>query len=302
MAYINPCMAVSFNILKTRDVVSFTMFFAPVPTFVGIYRKKSSEGFQAAPYVVSLLSAMFWVYYALLDLHGKMLILVINCIGCAVQIGYLITYLTFAPRKGKINTLVGLGIVNVLIYGAIVGLTLGLSDGSTRNTIVGWISSAAALSTFAAPLGIMNQVIKTKSAEYLLKYLSFFQTLCSVIWFCYGLLIHDMFVALPNVLGFLFAVTQVGLYIKYKDGKGKSNGEPETELSEIVIEASNGDSKTDLEMKLPAEIVIGVVPGIKLPILVIDVAKDDQKTQPSTAVKNLQAETMELNEMKTIIA
>ncbi|KAL5700778.1 hypothetical protein ACHQM5_026186 [Ranunculus cassubicifolius] len=274
-----PCIALSFNILKTRDLVSFFMFFAPVPTFIGICRKKSTGEFQAAPYVVSLLSAMFWVYYALLDLHGKMLILVINCVGCAVQTGYLITYLTFAPRKGKVNTLIGLGVVNVLVYGAIVGLTLGLSEGSTRNTIVGWISSAAALSTFAAPLGIMNQVIKTKSAEYLPQYISFFQTLCSVIWLCYGLLIHDMFVALPNVLGFLFAVTQVGLYIKYKDGKGKSNGVPEAELSEIVIEASKGDPKSEPDMKLPTEVVIGVLPGIKLPVLVIDVTKDDQKTQ-----------------------
>ncbi|KAF2291311.1 hypothetical protein GH714_022485 [Hevea brasiliensis] len=58
------------------------------------------------------------------------------------------------------------------------------SEGSTRVTIVGWICAAFSIAVFAAPLSIM----------------------------------------LPNVLGFLFGIAQMTLYLLYKSSNKQHEG------------------------------------------------------------------------------
>ncbi|KAK1295589.1 Bidirectional sugar transporter SWEET15 [Acorus calamus] len=97
-------------------------------------------------------------------------------------------------------------------FGSIVLFTLLLFQGSARLQIIGWICVGFSMSVFAAPLTIIMKVIRTRSIEYMPFWLSFSLTVSAVIWFLYGLFTKDRYVALPNILGFFFGITQMLIY------------------------------------------------------------------------------------------
>ena len=84
------------------------------PTFFKIYKRKTSEGYQALPYSVGLLCASLFLYYALLQ-SGKFLILSINTIGSTIQATYLVLFIIYSPRAGKVTALY-LSLAYIYIY------------------------------------------------------------------------------------------------------------------------------------------------------------------------------------------
>ncbi|XP_030539916.2 bidirectional sugar transporter SWEET9-like [Rhodamnia argentea] len=202
------------------NIVSFLVFLAPIPTFYTIYKKKSSDGYQSIPYVVALSSASLLLYYGVLKTNATMIIS-INALGIVIELAYLLIFLIYASTKEKMYTARLLLLFNVGGFGVMMALTIFLLKGRQRVNAVGWICAAFSLAVFTAPLSIMRRVIKTKSVEFMPFALSFFLTLCATTWFFYGLFVKDMFIALPNTLGFLLGIAQMILYMIYKDGKTK---------------------------------------------------------------------------------
>ncbi|EYU43031.1 hypothetical protein ABFS82_04G122400 [Erythranthe guttata] len=221
------------------NVVSFMVFLAPIPTFYQIFKKKSTEGFQSVPYAVGLFSAMLWIYYAFLKPETTLLI-TINSVGCVIQSAYICFYLFFATKNARIQTVKLILLLNVVGFGLIIVLTHFWANDSNRDDVVGWICLVFSLCVFVAPLGVVRQVIRTKSVEYMPFLLSFFLTLSAVMWFFYGLLRKDYNIAIPNVLGFMFGVIQMVLYVMYKNPKKvvqeKKQKLPEIETQIIVID------------------------------------------------------------------
>ncbi|CAK9325977.1 unnamed protein product [Citrullus colocynthis] len=213
------------------NIISFLVFLAPMPTFWTIHKKKTSEGFQSIPYVVALMSAMLLLYYAALKTNAYLLVS-INSFGCVIELIYIALYLFYAPKKQKIFTLKLFMIFNLGFCGVMVGGTIFFLHGIKRTNGVGWICAAFNLSVFASPLSIMKRVITTKSVEYMPFSLSFFLTLSATMWFFYGFFIKDLFIALPNVVGFLLGMIQMIMYMIYKDRKSNSFEGKEEKLEE----------------------------------------------------------------------
>ncbi|KAL6890294.1 hypothetical protein ACP4OV_009057 [Aristida adscensionis] len=206
--------AFTFGLLG--NIISFMTYLAPLPTFYRIYKNKSTEGFQSVPYVVALFSAMLWIYYALLK-SDEYLLITINSAGCIIETIYITFYLVYAPKKAKLFTVKILLLLNVGIFGLILLLTLLLCTGEKRIVILGWVCVGFSVSVFVAPLSIIRQVVRTRSVEFMPFSLSASLTASAIVWFLYGLLIRDKYVALPNVLGFTFGVIQMGLYALYRN-------------------------------------------------------------------------------------
>ncbi|KAM3229222.1 hypothetical protein ACQJBY_060243 [Aegilops geniculata] len=251
------------------NILSFLVILAPVPTFYRVYKRKSTESFQSVPYAMALLSAMLWLYYALLT--KDLLLLTINTVGCVVESAYLAIYLAYAPKQARAFTAKLVCIMNVALYGAMVCvLQLLVKDGESRVTIAGGIGSAFALAVFVAPLAIIRQVIRTKSVEFLPFWLSFFLTISAVVWFFYGLLMKDFFVATPNVLGLLFGLAQMSLHLVYKNPKKKGA------VSEVQVPADDEKNQLPLQQQQQAGTTAHVVaPIIEADEEVVNGREDD---------------------------
>ena len=81
------------------------------PTFIRVYKKKSTEGFQSIPYVVAIFSAMLWIYYALLK-GNSMLLITINVAGVIIETIYVAIFITYATRQARVCT----SIIIYIIY------------------------------------------------------------------------------------------------------------------------------------------------------------------------------------------
>ncbi|XP_066351125.1 bidirectional sugar transporter SWEET12-like [Miscanthus floridulus] len=229
------------------NILSFLVTLAPVPTFYRVYKKKSTESFQSVPYVVALLSAMLWLYYALLSID--VLLLSINTIACVVESIYLAIYLTYAPKPAMAFTVKLLCTMNMGLFGAMVAFLQFYVDGQRRVSIAGGVGAAFALAVFVAPLTIIRQVIRTKSVEFMPFWLSFFLTVSAVVWFFYGLLMKDFFVAMPNVLGLLFGLAQMALYFVYRNRNPEKNGAVSEMQQQAAVQA-DADADAEKEQQL----------------------------------------------------
>ncbi|KAL8217481.1 hypothetical protein R6Q57_020854 [Mikania cordata] len=273
-------LTLAFGLLG--NIVSFMVFLAPIPTFYKVYKKKSTEGFHSSPYVVALFSAMLWIYYAMLKTN-VLLLITINSFGIVIETVYIVFFLFYAPKKARMESLKLIILLIFVGFGLIVVMTQFLARGSTRGVIVGWICLVFSLCVFVAPLGVLRQVIKTKSVEYMPILLSVALTLSAVMWFFYGLLLGDFNIAIPNTLGFTFGIIQMILYFIYKNNKPITNEKTGVMITEI------GDQKIP-ELKDQKAIDVAKLNAfLQLEILPV-VAKNARMFDHNAAVPEPQAD------------
>ncbi|XP_050273920.1 bidirectional sugar transporter SWEET16-like isoform X2 [Quercus robur] len=102
-----------------------------------------------------------------------------------------------------------------------------------------------------APKDKKKTVIKTKSVEYMPFSLSFCVFLNACVWGIYSMLTKDIFVGVPNVLGFLLGSVQLILYSFYKY-KSKML---EKSTNVIIEEGPTQIVKGVIEMRVNDEVV-----------------------------------------------
>lgn len=124
------------------------------PTFLRVYRKKSTEGFSSVPYVVALFSCTLWILYALVKTNSSPL-LTINAFGCVVEAAYILLYLVYAPRGARLRALASFLLLDVAAFSLVAVVTVVLVAEPHRVRVLGSVCLAFSMAVFVAPLSVI---------------------------------------------------------------------------------------------------------------------------------------------------
>lgn len=192
-------------------------------TFWRIVKRRSTEEFDGLPYVCTLLQACMWIYYGLTK-PGGILIATVNIVGTVLEVIYVTLFLIYASPSKRANIAMWVGFLDVGFLGAAVLVTQFAVHGDLRIDVIGFICAALCIVMYGSPLAIMGTVIRTKSVEYMPFLLSFILFINAAIWTFYSVITKDVFLAVPNGVGFLLGVAQLILYVIYMNPKRERGG------------------------------------------------------------------------------
>ncbi|XP_057449176.1 bidirectional sugar transporter SWEET1-like [Lotus japonicus] len=195
------------------------LFLAPVITFKRIITNRSTEEFSGFPYVMTLLNCLLSAWYGLPFVSpDNILVSTVNGTGAAIEIVYVLIFITLAPKKEKAKIFCLFTFV-LLVFSVVIFVSLCALHGNSRKLFCGFAAAIFSAIMYGSPLSIMRLVIKTKSVEFMPFFLSLFVFLCGTSWFIFGLIGHDPFVAVPNGIGSILGTMQLILYFIYRDKK-----------------------------------------------------------------------------------
>ncbi|KAL2468621.1 Nodulin MtN3 family protein [Forsythia ovata] len=220
--------SLSFIIGIIGNVISILMFASPIKTFKQVVKKKSTENYKGLPYITTLLSTTLWTFYGLLK-PGGLLVVTVNGAGAALHIIYVSLFLIYAPKNIKVKSIKLVGILDMVFPAVVIAVILLVFRGGMRLTLAGILCAALTIGMYAAPLSAMRTVIQMKSVKYMPFSLSFFQFLNGGVWFAYAMLVKDVYIGVPNGVGFVLGSAQLVLYMMYKNKSSKESEEREVE-------------------------------------------------------------------------
>ncbi|KAL5713115.1 hypothetical protein ACHQM5_015223 [Ranunculus cassubicifolius] len=200
----------SFIVGIIGNIVSFLYFLSPINTFRRIVKERSTSSFESFPYICTLLNTSLWTYYGITSPDG-LLVATINGAGCVIEAIYVLTFLIFAAKETRVRTAIRLSIA-VGFFVVVFFITSVFMQVELRIEVVGIISAILNVLMYSSPLAIVRTVLMTKSIEFMPFSLSFFLFLNGGIWAFYAFLVQDLFLGIPNGLGFVLGVVQIVIY------------------------------------------------------------------------------------------
>ncbi|KAH8394771.1 hypothetical protein KR222_005151, partial [Zaprionus bogoriensis] len=199
-------------ILSTTAVISTIFQYLSGAVICRKYiQKKSTGDSSGVPFICGFLSCSFWLRYGVLT--NEQSIVMVNIIGSTLFLVYTLVYYVFTVNKR--SYVKQFAIVLALLVGVIV-FTNSLHDEPQRMIhITGIMCCIVTVCFFAAPLTSLVHVIRVKNSESLPLPLIATSFFVSLQWLIYGVLISDSFIQIPNFLGCLLSLLQLGLFVLY---------------------------------------------------------------------------------------
>merc|ERR1712232_959586 len=142
------------------------------------------------------------------DLPRMLQGLVINLIGLLLHTSFVLCYWAFVTDKTEcVKT--SAGIVGLVVVASAVAVYQGSAQP------FGNLACLLNVVMYYAPLAAAGEVIRTKSVAKFPLLPLVMTFIGSASWFTFGFLIHEATVMIPNLLGIVFGILQLGIYFKY---------------------------------------------------------------------------------------
>ena len=117
------------------------------------------------------------------------------------------------------------------------------------DAVVGKVCNVTSIIVFLSPIQILYRVFREKNNYFLIPiytaWVSLFSTGC---WVAYGILISDVYIQIPNIIGIILAIIQICTYIVFKR-KYPTIGERDRDTSTIDIDNTIDDKKETNNIK-----------------------------------------------------
>uniref|UniRef100_A0A182NQ79 Sugar transporter SWEET1 n=1 Tax=Anopheles dirus TaxID=7168 RepID=A0A182NQ79_9DIPT len=166
-------------------------------------------------------TCFMWLKYGVLTEESTLIL--VNFIGSALFFSYTVVFFVFSVNKREVVRQMML--ISCIILSATIYTSLETSlEKSVR--VIGLLCCCLAVLFFASPFAKLAHVIRTQNTDSLpfpIIVSSFFVCL---LWTAYGVLINDLFIQIPNLLGGILAGIQLTLYVIYPKQKASSSGGP----------------------------------------------------------------------------
>ncbi|KAF7288023.1 sugar transporter SWEET1 [Rhynchophorus ferrugineus] len=209
------------NILATSaSVCAILQFSTGLLTARKIIHNKSTGDISAFPFVSGLLSTSLWLKYGFLIDDNSLI--AVNTIGAIIFFSCVAVFFIYSIKKSNIARQF---LISLLVLIIILMRIHRIDNVDESRQTLGFISSGVTILFFASPFASLYHVIKVKNTESLPFYLIASTFIVSLQWLVYGILLEDTFIQIPNFIGSLLSLIQLGLFIIYpsKNQKNYSN-------------------------------------------------------------------------------
>ncbi|XP_054851992.1 sugar transporter SWEET1 isoform X1 [Eublepharis macularius] len=196
--------------LLSAACLAFTlgMFGTGLSDLRQMFATQSVENIQFLPFLTTDVNNLSWLSYGFLK--GDWTLILVNAVGAALQTVYILVYFYFSPEKRGVLVKT-MGLLAVLLLGYCY-FNLLVPDVSTRLARLGLFCSLFTITMYLSPLADLAKIIRTRSTQCISFPLTVTTFLASASWTLYGLLLQDLYIAIPNIPGIATSVVRFWLF------------------------------------------------------------------------------------------
>jgi len=188
------------------------IFFCGLPSIcIRIRSRGSTDGIGSAPFLLTLLNAIFWLQYG--TLKNDRVVLAVNWIGLVLSAVCTVYYYVNSRSKKRLNQLLALELVTVIAMYRYVHRRAVIETETIDN--LGLACMLLNIANVASPLFAVGHVIRSKSTESLPFTLCVGSFVVTAQWLLYGILVDDFYITFPNATAVMISGCQLLLFLIY---------------------------------------------------------------------------------------
>ncbi|KAL7752765.1 hypothetical protein RI367_001767 [Sorochytrium milnesiophthora] len=177
------------------------------------FRQQGSVGSASVvPFIAMFVNCTLWTKYGVL--LGDTTVTSVNVVGLILSVYYTYTYYMYSDQQAshveRLVVYAALVVYPVLIYVRMTSLQHAID-------FLGPMACVCTVIMFGSPLVSLSRVIQTKNTSSMSFPLSLASFIVSTIWFLYGKVANNSNITIPNGLGAVLAVVQVGVLLYYNN-------------------------------------------------------------------------------------